>query len=64
MLTPTIILLGIFVYYFLGKTVYFSLTDWGENPAQPMRIKLRKSRAIEAKLGCDQTAQESQDCPC
>jgi glucose/mannose transport system permease protein len=35
MLIPTFILLGIFVYYFLGKTVYFSLTDWGENPQQP-----------------------------
>lgn len=35
MLTPTLILLGIFVYYFLGKTVYFSATDWGENPQQP-----------------------------
>jgi glucose/mannose transport system permease protein len=35
MLMPTFILLGIFVYYFLGKTVYFSFTDWGENPAQP-----------------------------
>jgi glucose/mannose transport system permease protein len=35
MLTPTLILLGVFVYFFLGKTVYFSATDWGENPAQP-----------------------------
>src|SRR4051794_38018922 len=35
MLVPTFILLGIFVYYFLGKTVYFSTTDWGENPTQP-----------------------------
>lgn len=35
MLLPTLILLGIFVYYFLGKTIYFSTTDWGENPAQP-----------------------------
>ncbi len=35
MLVPTFILLGIFVYYFLGKTIYFSTTDWGENPAQP-----------------------------
>jgi glucose/mannose transport system permease protein len=35
MLVPTFILLGIFVYFFLGKTVYFSMTDWGENPAQP-----------------------------
>lgn len=35
MLVPTFILLGIFVYYFLGKTVYFSTTDWGENLSQP-----------------------------
>jgi glucose/mannose transport system permease protein len=35
MLMPTFVLLGIFVYYFLGRTVYFSLTDWGENPLQP-----------------------------
>ncbi|MBZ0289157.1 MAG: sugar ABC transporter permease, partial [Anaerolineae bacterium] len=35
MLVPTFVLLGIFVYYFLAKTVYFSTTDWGENPAQP-----------------------------
>jgi glucose/mannose transport system permease protein len=35
MLSPTFILLGIFVYYFLAKTVYFSVTDWGENPEQP-----------------------------
>lgn len=35
MLVPTFILLGIFVYFFLGKTVYFSTTDWGENPSQP-----------------------------
>src|SRR5215510_13666199 len=35
MLLPTFVLLGIFVYFFLGKTIYFSMTDWGENPAQP-----------------------------
>jgi glucose/mannose transport system permease protein len=35
MLAPTFVLLGVFVYYFLGRTVYFSVTDWGENPAQP-----------------------------
>src|SRR5260370_41330121 len=35
MLLPTFILLGIFDYSFLGKTIYFSMTDWGENPAQP-----------------------------
>lgn len=35
MLLPTLILLGIFVYFFIGKTIYFSTTDWGENPDQP-----------------------------
>jgi glucose/mannose transport system permease protein len=35
MLVPTFILLGIFVYYFLGKTVFYSFTDWGENPLEP-----------------------------
>jgi len=35
MLMPTFILLGIFVYFFLGKTIYYSTTDWGENPSQP-----------------------------
>jgi glucose/mannose transport system permease protein len=35
MLLPTLILLGIFVYFFIGKAVYFSTTDWGENPDQP-----------------------------
>lgn len=35
MVLPTLILLGIFVYFFSGKAVYFSATDWGENPDQP-----------------------------
>src|SRR5215216_5686581 len=35
MLVPTFILLGIFVYYFLGKTIFYSFTDWGENPLEP-----------------------------
>jgi glucose/mannose transport system permease protein len=35
MILPTLILLGIFVYFFIGKAVYFSITDWGENPQQP-----------------------------
>ncbi|MBC7813438.1 MAG: ABC transporter permease subunit [Burkholderiales bacterium] len=35
MLLPTLILLGIFVYYFIGKAVDYSLSDWGENPDQP-----------------------------
>lgn len=35
MLTPSIILLGIFVYLFILQTFQTSLTDWGENTAQP-----------------------------
>jgi ABC-type sugar transport system permease subunit len=34
MLTPSLILLAIFVYFFIGQTVYFSLTDWGNNPTE------------------------------
>lgn len=29
MLSPTIILLAIFVYYFIGQNIYYSVTDWG-----------------------------------
>jgi len=35
MVLPTLILLSIFVYFFIGKSIYFSTTDWGENPSQP-----------------------------
>jgi glucose/mannose transport system permease protein len=35
MILPTLILLSIFVYFFIGKSIYFSITDWGENPSQP-----------------------------
>jgi glucose/mannose transport system permease protein len=35
MLLPSFVLLGIFVYFFLGKTVFYSFTDWGENPEEP-----------------------------
>ncbi len=31
-LLPSIVLLGIFVYGFIGQTLYWSLTDWGANP--------------------------------
>ncbi len=37
-LLPSIILLGIFVYGFIGRTVYVSLTDWGNDPAQAMAL--------------------------
>ena len=35
MLLPSLILLAIFVYYFIGRAIQTSTTDWGENPAQP-----------------------------
>jgi len=35
MVLPTLILIGIFVYFFIGKAVFFSVSDWGENPQQP-----------------------------
>lgn len=33
MLAPSLILLAIFVYGFIGQTVYVSLTDWGQGAA-------------------------------
>lgn len=33
MLLPTLVLLGIFVYGFIGQTIYASLTDWGQQEA-------------------------------
>ena len=30
MILPSVILLGIFVYWFIGQTVYISFTDWGK----------------------------------
>ena len=29
MLLPSIIVLGIFVYFFIGQNIYYSITDWG-----------------------------------
>ncbi|MDX2006908.1 MAG: sugar ABC transporter permease [Meiothermus sp.] len=33
---PSIVLVGIFVYGFIGQTFYTSLTDWGRDPAQAL----------------------------
>lgn len=38
LLIPSIILVGIFVYGFIGQTLYTSLTDWGQNPAQALAL--------------------------
>jgi glucose/mannose transport system permease protein len=37
-LLPSVILLGIFVYGFIFRTAYSSLTDWGSDPAQAMSL--------------------------
>lgn len=35
MLLPSLILLAIFVYVFIAQAISQSMTDWGNNPAQP-----------------------------
>ncbi len=35
---PSIILLAIFVYGFIGQTIYTSLTDWGLDPSQALAV--------------------------
>ena len=38
MLLPSLILLAVFVYGFIGRTAYTSTTDWGRNPAQALAL--------------------------
>ncbi len=35
MVLPSLLLLAIFVYFFIGRAIQTSTTDWGENPSQP-----------------------------
>lgn len=35
-LLPSVILIAVFVYGFIGQTVYTSLTDWGKDPSQAL----------------------------
>lgn len=42
-LLPSIVLLGIFVYFFIGQTLYWSLTDWGANPDLAMAKDVPKN---------------------
>jgi glucose/mannose transport system permease protein len=37
-LLPSLILVGIFVYFFIGQTIHASLTDWGRDPAQALAL--------------------------
>lgn len=39
MLLPSLVVLAIFVYGFIGQTFYFSLTDWGRDAAQALAIR-------------------------
>ena len=38
MLLPSLILLGIFVYGFIGQTLYTSMTNWGQDPVQALAL--------------------------
>ena len=38
-LLPSLVLVGIFVYGFIGQTIYVSLTDWGKDPSQALALK-------------------------
>ncbi|HEU4385414.1 MAG TPA: sugar ABC transporter permease [Anaeromyxobacteraceae bacterium] len=37
-LLPSMALVGVFVYSFIGRTLYASLTDWGQDPAQALAL--------------------------
>lgn len=36
---PSILLVGIFVYGFIGQTLWASLTDWGKDPSQALALE-------------------------
>jgi len=38
MLLPSVVLLAIFVYGFIGRTFYVSMTDWGQDPSQALAL--------------------------
>ncbi len=38
MLLPSLVVLAIFVYGFIGQTAYVSFTDWGRDPAQALAV--------------------------
>jgi glucose/mannose transport system permease protein len=37
-LLPSVVLVGIFVYYFIARTVWASLTDWGRDASQALAL--------------------------
>jgi len=38
-LLPSILLVAIFVYGFIGRTIWTSFTDWGQDPAQALALE-------------------------
>src|SRR5467141_623900 len=36
---PSIALIGVFVYGFIGRAIWVSLTDWGKDPSQALALK-------------------------
>jgi glucose/mannose transport system permease protein len=38
MIAPSLVLLGIFVYGFIGQSLYWSFTDWGRDPFQALAL--------------------------
>ncbi|MDA0700236.1 MAG: sugar ABC transporter permease, partial [bacterium] len=38
MLLPSVLLLGVFVYGFIGQTAWVSFSDWGRDPAQALAL--------------------------
>lgn len=39
MILPSLVLLAVFVYGFIGRTVQVSLTNWGQDPAQALALE-------------------------
>jgi glucose/mannose transport system permease protein len=37
-LLPSALLIAVFVYYFIGRTLWASLTDWGSDPSQALAL--------------------------
>jgi len=37
-LLPSIVLVAVFVYGFIGRTIYTSFTDWGKDPSQALAL--------------------------
>ena len=43
MISPSLILLAIFVYFFIGQTAWYSVSDWGVDPATALKKGVEKN---------------------